>query len=126
MKHARPVLLGCGEDDVPEGKVVKNRLHLCVRVARRSVLSPAAWTAPLKPIAWRVPMRELRDPDAKPFRVRGCPITGLPAEFLIPPGGTVRAAKYGNHANDQWTVDDLLHAVEATAGGAKLSSRSRD
>lgn len=33
---------------------------------------------------------------------------GLPADFLIAPHGTVLAAKYGGHAGDQWTVDELL------------------
>lgn len=33
---------------------------------------------------------------------------GLPADFLIDAGGTVVAAKYGEHAYDQWTVDELL------------------
>jgi peroxiredoxin len=33
---------------------------------------------------------------------------GLPAEFLIAPDGQVAALKYGQHAYDQWTVDELL------------------
>jgi peroxiredoxin len=33
---------------------------------------------------------------------------GLPAEFLIAPNGRVAALKYGQHAYDQWTVDELL------------------
>ncbi len=33
---------------------------------------------------------------------------GLPADFLIDSGGRVAAAKYGRHADDQWTVDELL------------------
>ena len=33
---------------------------------------------------------------------------GLPADFLIAPGGRVAALKYGQHAYDQWTVDELL------------------
>jgi peroxiredoxin len=41
---------------------------------------------------------------------------GLPADFLIAPGGRVAALKYGRHAYDQWTVDELLdhaHPVPA-------------
>lgn len=34
--------------------------------------------------------------------------TGLPADFLIAPDGRIVAAKYGIHANDQWSVDDVL------------------
>jgi peroxiredoxin len=33
---------------------------------------------------------------------------GLPAEFLIAPDGRITALKYGRHAYDQWTVDELL------------------
>ena len=34
---------------------------------------------------------------------------GLPADFLLAPDGHVLAYKYGVHAYDQWSVDDLLH-----------------
>lgn len=33
---------------------------------------------------------------------------GLPADFLIAPDGRVLACKYGAHADDQWSVDELL------------------
>lgn len=33
---------------------------------------------------------------------------GLPADFLISSDGRVLACKYGSHADDQWSVDDLL------------------
>jgi peroxiredoxin len=33
---------------------------------------------------------------------------GLPAEFLVAPNGRIAALKYGQHAYDQWTVDELL------------------
>ncbi len=33
---------------------------------------------------------------------------GLPGDFLIEPGGLVRALKYGVHADDQWSVDEIL------------------
>jgi hypothetical protein len=33
---------------------------------------------------------------------------GLPADFLLDPDGTVVAAHYGRHADDQWSVDELL------------------
>ena len=41
------------------------------------------------------------------LKMTGGPL-GLPAEFLIEPDGRVRAAKYGRHAYDQWSVDELL------------------
>jgi peroxiredoxin len=33
---------------------------------------------------------------------------GKPADFLIGTDGTVLACKYGSHADDQWSVDELL------------------
>jgi peroxiredoxin len=33
---------------------------------------------------------------------------GKPADFLIGPEGTIRACKYGAHADDQWAVDEML------------------
>ena len=33
---------------------------------------------------------------------------GLPADFLIATDGRVLARKYGTHADDQWSVDELL------------------
>jgi peroxiredoxin len=43
---------------------------------------------------------------------------GLPADFLIAPDGRIAALKYGKHAYDQWTVDELLdHAARASASG---------
>lgn len=35
-------------------------------------------------------------------------ILGLPADFLIDASGMVVAAKYGAHADDQWSVDEVL------------------
>ncbi|OMC13618.1 MULTISPECIES: peroxiredoxin-like family protein [unclassified Mycobacterium] len=34
--------------------------------------------------------------------------TGKPADFLIGSDGSVLACKYGAHADDQWSVDELL------------------
>lgn len=39
---------------------------------------------------------------------------GLPADFLISGDGRVLAVKYGTHAYDQWSVDELLALAEAT------------
>jgi peroxiredoxin len=38
---------------------------------------------------------------------------GMPADFLIAPDGTVVARKYGEHADDQWSVDELLRLANA-------------
>jgi len=38
---------------------------------------------------------------------------GMPADFLIDTDGTVLAVKYGEHAADQWSVDELLALATA-------------
>jgi peroxiredoxin len=38
---------------------------------------------------------------------------GMPADFLIAPDGAVVARKYGEHADDQWSVDELLKLATA-------------
>ncbi|MCB1053634.1 MAG: AhpC/TSA family protein [Acidobacteria bacterium] len=35
-------------------------------------------------------------------------IDGLPADFLIGPDGKILACYYGQHSNDQWSVDTVL------------------
>ena len=51
------------------------------------------------------------------LRLSGGPL-GLPADFLIAPSGQIKAVKYGTHAYDQWSVDDLI----ALAMGAVQAS----
>ena len=51
---------------------------------------------------------------------------GLPADFLIAPDGRITALKYGRHAYDQWTVDELLdHARPVSALPLCASPRPR-
>lgn len=38
---------------------------------------------------------------------------GMPADFLIASDGAVVARKYGQHADDQWSVDELLRLATA-------------
>ena len=80
----------------------------------RAVLHPGAWTGPLKPYAWRVGMRERRALNAEGRLTRGEDMLGLPGDFLIAPDGRLLAAKYGRHANDQWSVDEMLAILDAT------------
>ncbi|MGW7379091.1 hypothetical protein [Streptomyces sp. NPDC054794] len=53
---------------------------------------------------WQVARGRERLPATRPHGGR----LGLPADFLIAPDGCVLAAKYGEHAYDQWSVDELL------------------
>jgi len=45
------------------------------------------------------------------LKMTGGPL-GLAADLLIEPNGLVRAAKYGRHAYDQWSVDELLELAK--------------
>lgn len=38
--------------------------------------------------------------------------TGLPADFLLDPSGVIVAAHYGKHADDQWSLDELLELYQ--------------
>jgi peroxiredoxin len=53
------------------------------------------------------------------LRFSGGPL-GLPGDFLIAPSGQIKAAKYGTHAYDQWSVDELI----ALAKGAAMQATS--
>ena len=43
-----------------------------------------------------------------------CPF-GLPGDFLIAPSGRIKAVKYGTHAYDQWSVDELIRLANGAA-----------
>jgi peroxiredoxin len=70
-----------------------------VEKSMRAIASPSAWLAAAR--GWS---RDL--PPSSDTGDGGH--TGLPADFLIAPGGKIVACKYGSHANDQWSVDELL------------------
>ena len=63
-----------------------------------SVLDPRSWLPAIKGL--------LRHGVSLP--ARGESTLGLPADFLISNDGRVLACKYGSHAFDQWTVDELV------------------
>jgi hypothetical protein len=64
----------------------------------RSVLDPRAWSAFARGLAAFGP--SIPRLGESPF--------GLPADFLIAAGGAIIDCKYGVHADDQWSVDELL------------------
>ncbi|MFF0474177.1 peroxiredoxin-like family protein [Streptomyces sp. NPDC004284] len=78
-----------------------------VEAHRRALLDPRVWPVILGTVlrsAWEVPLGRGR----LPARSQPAGRLGLPADFLITPDGRVAAAKYGEHAYDQWSVDELL------------------
>ncbi|GGK63574.1 alkyl hydroperoxide reductase [Planomonospora parontospora subsp. parontospora] len=78
-----------------------------VESAPRALLDPRVWgtivLAVLRGLRQVARGRE-RAPAARPHGGR----LGLPADFLIASDGRVVACKYGEHAYDQWSVDELL------------------
>jgi hypothetical protein len=55
-------------------------------------------------------LRGLAFAPSNPF-AGGTDQTGLPADFLIDRDGTIVALHYGKHADDQWSLDELLALV---------------
>lgn len=66
-----------------------------------ALLSPRALLAAVPNVIRMLP----RLPGIPPW---GKGALGLPADFLITTDGRVLACKYGSHADDQWSVDELL------------------
>lgn len=82
-----------------------------VEAAPRALLDPRVWPTIVRAVGvglWDVLRgRKPLPPSRAPHGGR----VGLPADFLIAPDGTVLAAKYGAHAGDQWSVEELLGLV---------------
>ena len=78
-----------------------------VESGARALLDPRAY-GPIARAVFQTSLRvaqgrdKLRFPRAENGRL------GLPADFLIAPDRRLVAAKYGRHADDQWSVDELL------------------
>ena len=88
-----------------------------VEAGRRALLRPGAWWSIMRsvvPTVIGVLRKRILPPPSQPEGGR----FGLPADFLVEASGRIRAVKYGEHANDQWSVDELLKlaAVGPDAG----------
>jgi peroxiredoxin len=84
-----------------------------VEASAKALLNPHAWRA--LPGGWRHAIRTAVTKHRAPLPL--APTNGnlgLPADLLIAGDGRVAAVKYGAHAYDQWSVDELLDA----AGGS--------
>ena len=78
-----------------------------VESALRALLDPRAWVPVLRAVS-RSALMILRKHQAVPSLNPQGGRFGLPADFLIAQDGRVLASKYGAHAYDQWSVDELL------------------
>ena len=78
-----------------------------VEMNLRAVADPRAWSSAFR--GYRAMLGHRKDPDyAGVGSNDGTTHLGLPADFLIDADGTVVALHYGHHADDQWSVDELL------------------
>lgn len=79
-----------------------------VDIGINAVAHPRAWRSAFR--GYASVMGHRGDPDNKGVGSGdGSTHLGLPADFLIAPDGTVVAAHYGRHADDQWTLDEVLN-----------------
>lgn len=72
----------------------------------RSLLDPRAWWPIARAVAaalWDL----VRGRPMPPTRPEGGRL-GLPAEFLVAGDGRIAAARYGRHADDQWSAREVL------------------
>jgi peroxiredoxin len=105
-----------------------------VETSPRAVLSPRAWPAIIRGLGHSIGA-VVRGKEKAPPVVHENGSLGLPGDFLIASDGRVIAAKYGTHAYDQWTVDEVLALAKggrtgdgaaegSTAPGAPVSPSS--
>ncbi|MCL3859495.1 AhpC/TSA family protein [Actinotalea sp. K2] len=87
--------------------------ELGVEPAVRALLDPRAVLAMLRGTVHDV-VAALRGRGKVPPVTPDGGMLGRPADLLLAPDGTVVAVRYGAHAADQWSVDELLdHARRA-------------
>ena len=65
-----------------------------------SILNPKTWLAMLRGLFTKGRPAISLTPDGG--------LLGLPADFLVGVDGLVEAARYGTHADDHWSVDQVL------------------
>lgn len=73
----------------------------------RALLNPRVWVPILLGVV-RSLGQTLRGREPLPTLAPRGGRLGLPADFLIAPSGVILACKYGSHAYDQWSVDEIL------------------
>lgn len=88
-----------------------------VEASARSLGDPRVWWTIVRGVAVSL-AGVVRGRPMPPSRAPHGGRLGLPADFLVGPDGTVLAVKYGVHAGDQWSVDEVLElAREARWSG---------
>jgi hypothetical protein len=89
-------------------------LEFGVESSPRALLDPRAWPAILRGIIQSF-VAIVRDKQPLPSLTPHGGRCGLPADFLIASNGRVLARKYGNHADDQWSVEEVVTLAREAA-----------
>ncbi len=79
-----------------------------------AVLDPRVWPTAVRAVALGA--------SANPKAGMASGTFGLPADFLIASDGRLVASKYGVHADDQWSVDELLALTRAASAQLEVSA----
>lgn len=106
--HSEPATMRSYQADLPFEVIAdpERRLYEAYGVSSsaRSVLDPRAWFAYVRGVFARHP--------SSTFTGEGGHL-GLPADFLVDRNGMIADCHYGKHADDQWSVDDVLSRAGA-------------
>ncbi len=114
--HSRAAELREYEPELPFAVIADPDRHLYrelgVETSPRALLHPRAWMAMLLgPVRGLIAFATRRGPPPA-LHAHGGRL-GLPADFLVAEDGRILAVKYGTHAYDQWSVDELLELASA-------------
>jgi peroxiredoxin len=89
----------------------------------RAILNPRAWPAMARGVGHSIGAVIRRKEKAPPI-VHENGSLGLPGDFLIASDGHIVASKYGTHAFDQWTVDEVLELARSQGAGDEAATGS--
>lgn len=95
-----------------------------VESGKRALFDPRVWGSILKAILFSLGQLLRGRKPAPSLNPQGGR-WGLPADFLIDRDGGVVAVKHGEHAYDQWSVDEVLALARHQAGHFPPQTRRR-
>lgn len=126
MFHSTVAELAKYEAELPFPLILdpERKLYRALGVERgaSSLLRPRALGAMIAGQTAAIARRSAMRGALEPIKPNGG-LLGLPADFLINPDGRFAALKYGQHAYDQWTVDELLNHAPSGLSGAAVTRR---
>ena len=122
--HSTPEEFRKYQADLPFALVAdpKKELYaeLGVEKSIRAVLDPRAWPGIVRGL-----IRTARE-EKLPLGDHEGGSLGLPGDFLIDSDGRIVASRYGEHAYDQWTVDEVLALAKAQRASLAPAAELRE